>query len=130
FGEPTTTARTDASGRFRVAVKSGAAHIVRVDAEGLAARTFPRVRPGEALRIALDKGGFIEGIVRDGTTGAPAPAVAVEARSETPRGMGVVWERGVGVVRTTTDAQGRFRVGGLSPGLHTLTARGPALAAQ
>jgi protocatechuate 3,4-dioxygenase beta subunit len=130
FGEPTLTGRTDAAGRFRVPVKSAANHMVRVEAAGLAARTLPRVRPGESLRVALDKGGFIEGIVRDGTTGAPAPAIAVEARSETARGLGIVWERGAGVVRATTDAQGRFRVEGLAPGLHTLSARGPAVAGQ
>ncbi|HEY8150685.1 MAG TPA: carboxypeptidase-like regulatory domain-containing protein, partial [Vicinamibacteria bacterium] len=128
FGEPTMTARTDAAGRFRIPVKSASTHILRVDAPGLAARTLPRVRPGEAQRIALEKGGFIEGIVRDGGTGAPAPAITVEARLEGARGMGIVWERGAGVVRARTDAQGRFRLEGLAPGLHTLAARAPGLA--
>jgi large repetitive protein len=130
FGEPTMTARTDAAGRFRVPVKSAATHILRVDAPGLAARTLPRVRPGESLRIALEKGGSIEGIVRDGATGAPAPAATVEARLEGGRGMGIVWERGAGVVRTRTDAQGRFRLEGLAAGLHALAARAPGLAGQ
>ena len=130
FGEPTMTARTDSAGRFRIAVKSASTHIVRVEALGLAARTLPRVRPGESLRIALDKGGSIEGLVRDGTTGAPVPGITVEARLETARGMGIVWERGAGVVRAKTDAQGRFRLEGLAPGLHTLAARGPGAAAQ
>ena len=76
------TARTDSAGRFRIAVKSASTHLVRVEALGLAARTLPRVRPGESLRIALDKGGSIEGIVRDGTTGAPAAGITVEARLE------------------------------------------------
>jgi len=130
FGEPTMTARTDSAGRFRIAVKSASTHIVRVEALGLAARSLPRVRPGESLRIALDKGGSIEGVVRDGTTGAPAAGITVEARLETSRAMGVVWEHGAGVVRAKTDAQGRFRVEGLAPGLHTLAARGPGVAAQ
>jgi large repetitive protein len=127
FGELTMTARTDAAGHFRVPVKSVATHILRVDAPGLAARTLPRVRPGDPLRIALEKGGSIEGIVRDGATGAPAPAATVEARLEGARGMGIVWERGAGVVRTRTDAQGRFRLEGLAAGLHTLAARAPGL---
>jgi len=130
FGEPTMTARTDAAGRFRVPVKSASLHILRVDAAGLAARTLPRVRPGSPQRIALEKGGAIEGIVRDGSTGAPASATTVEARLETVRGMGVVWERGAGVVRATTDAQGRFRLEGLPSGLHTLTARAAGMAGQ
>ncbi|HET6898427.1 MAG TPA: carboxypeptidase-like regulatory domain-containing protein, partial [Vicinamibacteria bacterium] len=130
FGEPTLTARTDPAGRFRIAVKSASTHMIRVEAPGLAARTLPRVRPGESLRIALDKGGSIEGVVRDGTSGAPAAGITVEARLETARGMGVVWERGAGVVRAKTDAQGRFRLEGLAPGLHTLAARGPGVAAR
>jgi len=130
FGEPTITARTDSAGRFRIAVKSGSMHIVRVEALGLAARSLPRVRPGESLRVTLDKGGSIEGLVRDGTTGAPAAGITVEARLETTRGMGIVWERGAGVVRAKTDAQGRFRLEGLAPGLHTLAARGPGAAAR
>jgi protocatechuate 3,4-dioxygenase beta subunit len=130
FGEPTMTARTDSAGRFRIAVKSASTHMVRVEAPGLAARSLPRVRPGESLRIALDKGGSIEGIVRDGTSGAPAAAITVEARPETARGMGIVWERGAGVVRAKTDAQGRFRLEGLAPGLHTLAAHGPGAAAR
>lgn len=130
FGEPTATTRTDAIGHFRVPVKTASLYLVRVEALGLAARTLARVRPGDPLRIALDKGGFIEGIVRDGTTAAPAAGITVEARLEAARGMGIVWERGAGVVRTKTDAQGRFRLEGLAPGVHTLAAHAPGLAAQ
>src|SRR5258706_302681 len=82
------------------------------------------------LRVALDRGRSIEGIGRDGKRGAPAAAIPVEARLEASRGMGIVWEHGAGVVRAKTDAQGRFRLEGLAPGLHTLAARGPGLAAQ
>src|SRR5262249_36137142 len=113
--------------------KSSGLHVVRVEATGLAARTLRAVRPGEALKVALDKGGSIEGIVRDGGSGAPAPGVTVEARSEqtsTVGTIGVGWEPGAGVVRASTDTQGRFRLEGLAPGLHTLTARGRAMAAQ
>ncbi|PYQ56087.1 MAG: hypothetical protein DMF78_00005, partial [Acidobacteria bacterium] len=124
YPEPAVTARTDAAGRFRVPVKTAAAQTVRVEAPGLAARLLPRVRPGEPVRIALDKGGSIEGVVRDGTTGEPAAAITVEARQEATRGVGMVWEPGAGLVRATTDAQGRFRLDGLAAGLHTLAARG------
>src|SRR3954468_20072469 len=63
--EPPRTTRTDPSGRFHLDARSRAVHVVRVEAAGLAARTL-RARPGDAIRIALDKGGSIEGIVRDG----------------------------------------------------------------
>jgi carboxypeptidase family protein len=95
MAEPPRTTRTDTSGRFHLDVKSPAVHVVRVEATGLAARTL-RVRPGDALKIALDKGGFIEGIVRDGGSGAPAPGVTVEARTDQVSnlfGGAVSWSR-------------------------------------
>src|SRR5262249_52476155 len=123
--EPPVSTRTDASGQFRLAVTSTGWHTVRVEAAGLASRTLPHVRPGEALRIALDKGGSIEGIGRDGTTGAPAAAITLDARLETSRGIGMVWERGAGLVRAVSDEQGRFHLDGLAPGLYTIAARAP-----
>ena len=121
FSDPPRTARTSPEGRFRIEVEVRGPHTIRVEARGLAARTLEKVVPGSApLAIALEKGGFIEGVVKDGATGQTVPAARVEAR-EASGAISAPWEAGAGLVDATSDAKGRFRLEGLARGRHTVT---------
>ena len=124
FGmDPPMHTQTDAGGRFRLPLRAAGAHTVRVEAAGLAAQTLEKVVPGTPLTVTLGKGGTITGVVRDTSTGTPVPRVIVEARAQ-GRSVYAGWQPDAGVVRAETDAQGAFKLEGISPGLHTLTARG------
>ena len=119
FGAPLTT-RSDLSGRFRLSLTSAGLHTVRVEARGLAARTIEKARPGAPLNVSLQKGGVVEGTVRDAATGQPVARARVEARDESA--LSLPWESEAGFVRTETDDKGRYRLEGIGPGLQTLTA--------
>jgi hypothetical protein len=116
------TARTDAAGRFRLALRERRPHTVRVEAPGLAAVRLEKVQPGTPVAVTLAKGAWIEGTVRDGGSGAPMGRVVVEAREDRP-GVYAAWDADAGVVRAESDARGRFRLDGLAAGLHSVTAR-------
>ena len=122
FREPALVGRTDSSGRFRITAASGRAHEVRVEAAGWAAAALKDVRPGAPVSVTLQKGSAIEGIVRDGNTSAPVAGAIVEARDTMSR-VHAMWEPDAGIVRTRTDERGRFRIEGLTRGLHHVSAR-------
>jgi hypothetical protein len=113
--------RTDASGQFRLPVRGRSAFTVRVEAKGLAGRTLDKVVPGTPVNVVLEKGGSIEGTVRDGNTGQPVAGARVEAREDRP-GITLAWEPGAGRLEATTDERGRFRLEGLARGLHAVAA--------
>src|SRR5712692_5602133 len=121
YSEPLVNTRTDASGRFRLAVRRAAPYTVRVEAKGLAGATVEKARPGTPLAVALTRGGVLEGTVRDGTSGQPVPGARVEARQE--MALSVPWEPTAGVSQTVADAKGRFRLEGLASGPQTVWAR-------
>jgi hypothetical protein len=123
FGDPFLTARTDATGAFRVPLKNAGLNLVRVEAPGLAAQTLEKVQPGATLTVTLLKGGLIEGVVKDGASGQPVRRARVTASADGP-GMAATWEAGAGVVETVTDAKGAFRLEGLASGAHTVAAGG------
>ncbi|MBI3932310.1 MAG: carboxypeptidase regulatory-like domain-containing protein, partial [Acidobacteria bacterium] len=118
YGEPLLQARTDASGRFRLAVAGSGPCDVRVEARGLASVRLERVRPGPPLAVTLAKGGAIEGTVRD-AAGQPVPGARVEASWS----RSVTWDPDAGAVSVSTDARGRFRLEGIGRGLHEITGR-------
>jgi protocatechuate 3,4-dioxygenase beta subunit len=122
FPRPPATARAGATGQFRLTVPPAVSYIVRVESAGLAARTIRHVRPGSPLAVILARGATIEGVVRETGGGTPVNGATVEAREEMRSTGPVPGEPDSGVVRATTDARGRFRLDGLAPGLHTLTA--------
>jgi protocatechuate 3,4-dioxygenase beta subunit len=115
-------ARTDAQGRFRLVAPKREPYTVRAEADGLAARTVKDATPGTPLAIDLARGGRIEGTVRDGDTGQPAAGARVEVRDENFRD--IPGEASAGRVIARTDANGRFVLEALPPGVHTVTARG------
>lgn len=114
--------KTDASGQFRVNLRSASPFTLRVEAPGLAARTLRHQVPGPAIAVVLARGTTIEGFVRETATGTPAPGATVEAREERRGAPGLAWDPDSGVVRATTDAKGAYRLDGLASGLYTLTA--------
>jgi protocatechuate 3,4-dioxygenase beta subunit len=121
YSEGLLSARTDASGRFRLPVKRAAPYTVRVEAKGLAGRTVDKARPGTPLDITLTRGAVLEGTVRDGVTGQPVPQARVEARQEMT--LSLPWEPTAGVAQAVTDAKGHFRLEGLGNGPQAVSAR-------
>lgn len=120
-GESSVGTRTDAQGRFKLTIRSRATHRVRAESPGLAGRTLTKVAPGTPLTIDLGPGGAIEGVVRDGETGQPAAGVRVETWERDA--IGTTDEPDAGRIQATTDAGGRFKLAGLGPGRHEVTAR-------
>ncbi len=114
--------KTDASGRFRLSLDSSAPFTLHVEAAGLASTTLRHLRPGTPVKVALARGGWIEGAVRETTGGAPVAGATVEAREEMRGAGGNVWDSDAGVVRAATDAKGAYRLEGLASGLYTVTA--------
>jgi protocatechuate 3,4-dioxygenase beta subunit len=122
YTRPPVTSRTSATGQFRLTLDQPPPYTVRVEAPGLAPRAFRHVRRGPPLAITLARGAFIDGVVRESTTGAPVPEATVEAREESRSAIASRSNPDLGVVRTKTDTKGRFRLEGLATGLHTVTA--------
>lgn len=122
FDEPSFTTRTDSAGGFRFVFKNADLHNVRVEAKGLAAQRLEKVKPGSPLNVTLQKGGAIEGTVREAASGAPVAEARVEARPADVYVDALPWEPEAGRVVATTDAKGRFRLEGLASGLHDVTA--------
>lgn len=120
WDEPPLSTRTDAAGRFRLEQPGRGPCDVRIEAKGLASARLDGVRLGTLLVVALEKGGVIEGSVRDGATGQSVPGARVEAAVD---GGGLTWEPGTGAIETVADAKGLFRLEGVGRGLHTVSAR-------
>ncbi|HLA77221.1 MAG TPA: carboxypeptidase-like regulatory domain-containing protein [Vicinamibacteria bacterium] len=121
--DPPVTAETNAQGRFSLKTGSRAKHSLRVEARGWAAQVLDGLRPGSPIAVTLSKGGIIEGVVRDSGTGAPVPGARVEARGPDAGTFRVPWSPDAGRLVTKTDARGAYRLEGVGPGTHDLTAR-------
>jgi protocatechuate 3,4-dioxygenase beta subunit len=116
--------RTDAEGRFHAELKTRGPVYVRVTAKGLAGRTFEKVQPGSPFAVVLERGGIIEGFIRD-ATGQPLPRVRVKAFPDLRVAVSA-WETDRQSIEAKTDTRGHFRLEGIGPGLYSLsaTARG------
>ena len=106
IARPAVTARTGATGQFRLTVPPAPSYTVRVESPGLAARAFRQVRPGPPLSITLARGAAIEGVVRDSISGAVVPEATVEAREESRTVIASAGTPDSGLVRATSDAKG------------------------
>jgi protocatechuate 3,4-dioxygenase beta subunit len=125
YSDPPLSTSTDAGGRFRLTLRRGGPHVVRVEAKGLAGATVEKTRPGTPVAVTLTAGTMLEGTVRDGTTGQPVAGARVQARDE--MALSSPWEPTAGVAEATTDAKGRFRLQGLTSAPQTVSARVPGL---
>jgi carboxypeptidase family protein len=117
--------RTDAQGRFRLTERKSGPYDVLVQAPGFALARVSRVSPGAPVTVALEKGGAIEGAVRDGTEGRPVARARVEARPVDASRFRVPSDPAAGVVTARTDDKGRYRLEGIGPGEHEVTASAP-----
>jgi hypothetical protein len=113
--------RTDATGRFQLNPAGRPPFTVRVEAHGLAAVTIDHAALTTPLVVALAAGGVIEGTAREASTGEPVAGAQVEARWRDSK-LPLFWEPRAGVVATTTDAGGKFRLEGCAAGSHVVSA--------
>lgn len=104
------TASTDEEGRFRVDGLDGRP-MVRVDHPAFQQVVLEEVDLEEEpfVTVRLEKGGALEGTVRDGK-GDPLPGAQVRA-----------FNIGVGGGKAVTDAEGHYRIEGLAPGTMAVT---------
>lgn len=124
--------RTDAEGRFRFAEIRGQEFMVGVDADGFAAAVLERVDRRAPIRVRLEKGGAIDGTVRDGSGGGIAAGARIEARSTRAAMFTSTAAPQFGMRTAIADARGNYKVAGLGPGGYRVTAwlRGTGYAVQ
>jgi protocatechuate 3,4-dioxygenase beta subunit len=113
FGGATSAARTDAEGRFELWTKPGRTSL-SAHAEGYAPAKTQASAPTELATIFMTPESVIAGVVVHVETGEPAAEVTVHA---------VGPERGA----TITDAEGRFRIDALAPGIYDVEAKADEL---
>ncbi|MBN1419373.1 MAG: carboxypeptidase regulatory-like domain-containing protein [Planctomycetes bacterium] len=129
--EPAATAATAADGSFRMArIPAGRYEIVIATTAALPYRQVLQVEWDETKdlgEIALDAGYSVAGLVRGEDGSTPARAW-VQARAA-PEGMLLLGKTIADVIegrhRAPCDGQGRFRLGGLSPGTFEVVATAP-----
>ncbi|MEL6905290.1 MAG: sigma-70 family RNA polymerase sigma factor, partial [Planctomycetota bacterium] len=123
---------SDAGGRLRVRTRSDSASIasLRATRAGFASDVFEIAFPERGARDAgdfvLQPGGSIEGkVVGEGldVAGIVVEVAGREVRSGGSGGLRAYRASGLGAARTTTDAEGRFRLDGLLPGEVRVDAR-------
>ena len=111
---PERAARSDATGAVAFPGAPRRPHTVWARAEGFAPGFRQGVLPGQSVVLELAPSFGVSGHVVD-ESGLPiAQALVTAVPTLLPR-----------FVETTTDAQGAFRLGGLGPGAHYLTALAP-----
>ena len=124
--------RTDADGRFRFPEIRGQEFMVGVDADEFAATVLERVDRRAPMRVRLEKGGAIEGTVRDGSGGGLAAGARIEARSTRAAMFTSTAAPQFGLRTAIADSRGNYKVTGLGPGGYRVTAwlRGAGYAVQ
>lgn len=115
--QPFATARTDADGRFELWTKPGATSLM-ARADGYAPADTESSAPTELATIFLTPESVLEGTVIHAETGAPVAGVTVGVS------RGFFGGRGGDAI---TDADGRFRIASLTPGIYDLVAHADEL---
>ena len=112
---------SDGAGHYAMALSPGAYEAHARHAEYVPTTADLVVGATEVvLDLVLMPGAAIEGVVMDVATGQPMPGAEVRARREHLGGWTTNW--GGWPAHATAGDDGRFRVAGLEPGTHTLTA--------
>ncbi len=116
------TALTGPDGRYELAVPEGHLLVAARSPDYAAQSRHVEVGPaGAKADFALVPGGAIEGVVLDEQTRQPVPGAAVTARRERSASIGLAE---AGRHRAVAGPDGRFRLGGLRPGVYELDAAG------
>src|SRR5262249_55894009 len=114
------TAITGADGRYALAVPEGQLLVAARSPDYAAQSRHVEVGPaGATADFALVPGGAIEGVVLDEKTREPVPGAAIAARRD--RGGMIVLAEGGGL-GAVAGPDGKFRLGGLRPGVYELGA--------
>lgn len=112
---------TGADGRYRVTVAEGQLLVAARSADYAPQSRYVEVgASGATADFALVPGGAIEGVVLDEQSKQPVPGAAIAARRDSP----VMWLAEAGGHHVIANANGRFRLTGLRPGVYELDARG------
>jgi hypothetical protein len=125
FGKEPATTKSDAAGRFELALpKLGPFH-VEAYASGYAPFRARDVSPEKPLEIILRRGGeSIQGFVRDGETLEPIEGAVVETRAGEGAARVAAMPR-LGLVEAVTDERGEFRLEGLTKVPYWVSASAP-----
>ncbi|MFV8749576.1 carboxypeptidase regulatory-like domain-containing protein [Nannocystaceae bacterium ST9] len=107
-GQASAVARSDAEGRFELWVRKGEVGVT-ASAEGYGSTWKTAVAPSALVELFLTPESVLVGQVVHAQTGEPVADVTVDAAGER-------WMGGDEPVRS--DAEGRFRIGGLGPGTY------------
>lgn len=117
----TASAMTGPDGKYQLTIGEGTVQLTASQEEySVQRQTVQHAAPGSQADFALVPGAVVEGIVRDRATGQPVVGATVVARRD-GQGSMLGGQRGGKHVRS--NAAGAFRITGLSPGNHVLTAR-------
>ena len=108
-GEVVARSRTDADGRFALALPEGRPFDLWVDAAGHAATSLPERFAGETVEVRLARGAELAGRVTREVDGEPVAGARILAWKDD--GSELL------ALRAETDARGEFRAVGLEPGL-------------
>jgi protocatechuate 3,4-dioxygenase beta subunit len=114
------TALTGPDGRYELAVPEGQLLVAARSPDYAAQSRHVEVGPvGARADFALVPGGAIEGVVLDEQTRQPVPGATVAARRERSSAIALAEAGGH---RAVAGPDGRFRLGGLRPGVYELDA--------
>jgi protocatechuate 3,4-dioxygenase beta subunit len=123
-GNAIATAITGGDGRYEIAVAEGQLFVAARSPDYAAqSRVVDVGATGATADFALVPGGVIEGIVRDDKTGEPVAGAIVLGRRDNSAAMFLAESSGHAGV---AGADGKFRLGGLRPGVYELHASAQA----
>jgi hypothetical protein len=120
FDRPALGVVTDAEGSFSIRLADGSYAVSTSHADYVEAHADLRIDGGpRSLALTVTPAGSIEGRVLARDSGQPVEGAIVSRSGEDSGGMSV---HGLGVDQAVTDADGRFRLRGLSSGVARLSA--------
>jgi uncharacterized GH25 family protein len=114
------SALTGVDGKYKLMAAPGTVRMTAWHFEyGVQNQTVVHQAPGSQVDFSLLPGAVVEGIVRDRASGEPVAGAMVSAQRD---GQNDFARQSIGKQVRSNEA-GRFRIAGLSPGNHSITAR-------